>query len=695
MSSRVWAQFVVIAKPIVKTPAVPSTLSDARSIAQSLGATGVRQLDAVVIIGSPVMPSPEREQPTAIGIVRPPQLAPGTYMNIGDVIRTHLPGVILWERGPVGAAAPVAALRGISSFTTRAVKTYVDGIELASPELFTLVDVHSIDRIELIRGPQGAALYGPDALNGILRIETRHGHPGENGIRARGTASAGSLRRSEITNPDLVQDYTIGVTGARGLMAFDVGGAFAQTGIGGAFPRMKSWSVNGGARSLFGRFTLDASARAGRREYSVDSVVPSGEVIAGAREPRALEDGAVAVSVVHTPGERWKQTLIAGYQRSAGVREPFHSPLLAPTLPLGATDETASRASLRYSASVEASQAFTLSGGVEHSLRTLERVARGPMNLYQRFRNLRSTGAFVQGRARAGHRLVFSGGARAERVSSVDPGVGLLWASTAGASWSHEFRSATVRVRGAWGNGIRPPEPGMNQAFDRELLHQQANDNLIPERQRGVETGADVFLTGGGYLKVTVYDQRATDLIQPVLRRRVDAAGTFYEFQNVGAVRNRGSEFEAGLQRRGFNTAVTAYFPRSSVTRLGPGYSGELQLGDKMLEVPDAAGSGMIAYDFGRVRAEIGMSWIGSWIGYDRVLIANIEQQQRTPRETPREYWRTYDDVVRPYASVTARVGAHHAFLRVDNFGNSKDAVRDNLSPTLGRTIVLGIARQE
>jgi outer membrane receptor protein involved in Fe transport len=276
----------------------------------------------------------------------------------------------------------------------------------------------------------------------------------------------------------------------------------------------------------------------------------------------------------------------------------------------------------------------------------------------------------------------------------VEGGVGLLWATTAGASWSREFRVATVRLRGAWGNGIRPPEPGMNQESMRDRFRQEANPGLVAERQRGVETGVDVFVAGGGYFKLTLYDQRAIDLIQPVLTRRVDASLTTYMFQNVGAVRNRGSELEAGYERGGFSTSVTAYFPRSTVTRLGRGYSGELQLGDELLEVPDAAGAWMIGYDLNRLRAEIGISWIGSWIGYDRRLIADIEQQLRPAGATSREYWRTYDAVVRPYACLSTRVGAHLAFVRVDNFGNSSDAVRDNLSPSLGRTILFGIARQ-
>jgi hypothetical protein len=103
----------------------------------------------------------------------------------------------------------------------------------------------------------------------------------------------------------------------------------------------------------------------------------------------------------------------------------------------------------------------------------------------------------------------------------------------------------------------------------------------------------------------------------------------------------------------------------------------------------------MVSYAIRAVRAEVGASWIGNWIGYDRELITERERAPRSTAGSPREYWREYDDVFRPHVLLSARVGAHHAFARIDNFGNANDVLRDNLSPTLGRTVVIGIARQQ
>src|SRR5690606_13800081 len=40
------------------------------------------------------------------------------------------------------------------------------------------IDPHSIQTIEVMKGPSAATLYGPDAANGVIVITTKKGHPG-------------------------------------------------------------------------------------------------------------------------------------------------------------------------------------------------------------------------------------------------------------------------------------------------------------------------------------------------------------------------------------------------------------------------------------------------------------------------------------------------------------------------------------
>ena len=60
-------------------------------------------------------------------------------------------------------------------------KVYIDGIEVANPLLLTQITPELIERVEVIRGPQGAALYGSDAISGVVNIVSRHEGAGPDG----------------------------------------------------------------------------------------------------------------------------------------------------------------------------------------------------------------------------------------------------------------------------------------------------------------------------------------------------------------------------------------------------------------------------------------------------------------------------------------------------------------------------------
>ncbi|HKS04966.1 MAG TPA: TonB-dependent receptor [Gemmatimonadaceae bacterium] len=678
-------------------PSPPPAAPDARAnpdVARALAATGVQQLDRVIVIGSPVQASPEREQPTAVAVVQSARIAELSHARATDVMRTAMPGVVFWDRGPIGPPAPVAGVRGVASFTTRALKTYVDGIELASPDLFTLLDGRAISRIEMIRGPQGAALYGPDALNGILRIETSHGAFGAP-TTGRASASGGVYDRSGLPAPEIAHDVFGGLQQANGRASYDASASFAQTGIGPTVPLARTLNGQAGARLLAGPVVIDASVRGAQHDYALERASLVGAADRRSRVPQTIEERAVALSAVHQITGSLRETLVAGVHWIEGAREPFRSPVLPPRLPLGATHETAERASLRYSITADVTRAVTLSGGAEASNLTVERAARRATTTTDLSRlysdETHAAGAFAQARVRLG-RLVVSGGARGERLSEVGDNLGTVWASTAGASWSHELSVATIRVRAAWGSGIKPPEAGMAREATTDGLRQAANDELAPERQRGVEGGIDVYFASGPFIRVTAYNQRATDLIQQVLLRDNDTTRRTYQYQNVGVIRNRGVEFEGGRRVGAFTASASMYLPRSEVVKLAPRYSGEFQPGDALVEVPEAAGALSLRYENARVQAELGATVLGPWTGYDWIEVMRVELGQATARDAVRDYWMRYPGVIRPYITGSLRVSAHaQLFVRVDNPANSADYVRDNLSPTLGRLAMIGI----
>ena len=97
----------------------------------------------------------------------------------------------MWQPSPTTLLARYGSIRGASSFGVSYPKIYIDGIEVANPLIVQQFDPSTIERVEVIRGPQGSALYGADANSGVINIVTRHDGMGPNGQRLQLTSIAG------------------------------------------------------------------------------------------------------------------------------------------------------------------------------------------------------------------------------------------------------------------------------------------------------------------------------------------------------------------------------------------------------------------------------------------------------------------------------------------------------------------------
>src|SRR5207247_7659549 len=117
--------------------------------------------------------------------------------------------------------------RGASSFNTNTVKTYLDGVEVADPYYLTTIDPASIERIEVLRGPQGSTLYGAQALAGVMQIFTKQGtatpHPE---LEAK---VSGGVLQSPWSNARQ-QDHALAVSGGDSSFSYRRGGGFLQSG---------------------------------------------------------------------------------------------------------------------------------------------------------------------------------------------------------------------------------------------------------------------------------------------------------------------------------------------------------------------------------------------------------------------------------------------------------------------------------
>ncbi len=108
-----------------------------------------------------------------VTIITREQIQAKKSFDILDVLR-QTPGLSIAQSGTFGKNASVF-LRGAASNQTLVL---LDGVRANSPADgrfdFGTVPIENVERIEILRGPQGA-LYGADAIGGVINIITRRG----------------------------------------------------------------------------------------------------------------------------------------------------------------------------------------------------------------------------------------------------------------------------------------------------------------------------------------------------------------------------------------------------------------------------------------------------------------------------------------------------------------------------------------
>jgi vitamin B12 transporter len=151
---------------------------------------------------------------SAITVITADEIAKESPKSIADVLRRS-PGLSVTESGGPGSATTVR-IRGAES---RHTMVLIDGIRVNDPSQgsgefdFASLVPTEIERIEVLRGPQ-SALYGSDAIGGVINIITRKG---SGAPRVHASAEAGSYAskgvRAGISGANGSVNYAFGLSG--------------------------------------------------------------------------------------------------------------------------------------------------------------------------------------------------------------------------------------------------------------------------------------------------------------------------------------------------------------------------------------------------------------------------------------------------------------------------------------------------
>lgn len=694
-------------------------------------------LDRVVITGNAIE-TPARRLTVAMNVVSGAQLSRYSEGNLTQALSEVVPGLWVWQSAPTSLLAHYGSIRGTSSFGASYPKVYVDGIELSNPLLVTQFAPETVDRIEIIRGPQGAALYGTDAISGVINIVTRH--DGSNGgpstiIRSSvGAASSSFVPRAAIT-----QDHAVTLRGGSNTQSGSLG--FTSGGVGeylpGAFVRHAAGSA--GFRAV--RSKLIATGTGGIfSSRSSDPISPLfHDSVSAARSglviPESVQEYTAGGTATFIANDVWTSTVVAGFDGSRVSNVPdYHTPLPSASGPdVGSAGGNANLATLRLSSVAKVGTPENLESSLTLSAEnswldfrsqaatTSTQTGAVPLSSVVR---RRLTSAGIAQANFAWHDAAFlTAGLRLERNSSLGATSTYSALPMLGVAALREAGPVTLKLRSAYGRGIRAATTPIRETAWFDPRRQSQLLDLAPEQQSGLETGFDLLVGRAFGLQVTRFDQLASGLIQRVAyvyddqreNGGLDGHGSNgpgrtssqpyapsdrhigYVLQNVGEITNRGWELKGDLQLASLALTGTYSTVDSRVRRVAANYLGDMRIGDRMLEVPARTGS-------------LSASWLGSgwntsvtasrswdWIDYDRIALAgafsnSTQTDAQLVGQQLRNYWLRYAGVTRLRASVGRNLFRGLSFtINGENLLNRQHGEPDNITVVPGRTISFGL----
>jgi outer membrane receptor protein involved in Fe transport len=669
-----------------------------------------QRLEEVVTTGT-IVETEVKALPSPITVITAEEIREKGITRVDQLFRGEVPGVVAPDQGSSDDITRIFARGGSDLFGLGAIKTYVDGVETSSSFLST-IDPNSIERIELIRGPQASTLYGSEALNGVLQIFTKHGAASRNPV-VEGRVAGGAIQTQWVSDK-AAPTYrgNLSVSGGTDAFSYRVGGGRLYKGEWLPEYRDAEDNLNGSLRSVQGWFTAELSGRLQYQHRGSPSlpvfktyvdVVPSFGVPAATDLNYQSTGLALTLRAQATP--HWQHTLTLGTDRllQEFVQRAPHLVTPDDTL-LETFSADGQELTFQYTTTLQGPLARSLAGSLTAGVNvssskgiTLEAFAPttngslGTEAIFLFRTVIQNRGYFAQGQLAIADALFLTAGVRAEDNPNYGQNYGLAWAPRVGVSYVRPLGGVTFKARASYGKSIRAPFTDARDGSVNAQFIYLPNPNIGPESQRGVDAGVELYAGGWGTLQATYYDQTAGDLIDQVLI--TPGVVSTYQFQNIGEIKNRGVELQGSLSPWRWltlsgNFAVTT----SKVQRLSPAYTGDLQVGDQLLSVPKHTGGANLRLAGGGWTANLGMVAFGSYTGLDIVKDFDCFFRGTGCGASGRDRWSRYPGFAKFRAAVSRSLDPElTAFLNAENLGNSYALEGSNYNVSAGRTTSLGL----
>jgi outer membrane receptor protein involved in Fe transport len=563
-------------------------------------------LEQVVVTGT-VIPTALRAVPNAMSVITAKDIERRGITHIDQLFRGDIPGLFAQNQGDVGTrpgqvkmASRGSTKLGFEDALSQPIKTYVDGVELADPSYLGLIDPKSIERIEILTGPQASTIYGSNAINGVMQIFTKRGTT----ARPQWTANlqTGLIQNdfSAALTPE--HDYGAQVSGVEGHASYTAGGSWVYvgpwtpsihatttSGFGGVRLQRQTASVDVSVRRTLGINRQDGNILQARTVNTSNGLYAGVSVGGSVPVTNTSSGQTLGLTMTYSPTSWWSHSLTLGDDQTNAEYRVRESILVAPADSLLFIDQgNISRTSVAYTTiahmSLGAAANMVVTAGADgwHSLGTTLQgsvpkltgslafsappvITRTPSHDH---------GVFVQGQLAMLDDIFLTYGLRAEWNPNYGNDANPNIVPRYGIAYAHDWGSVTTKIRASYGHSTRPPLADQTRSvrlsessdaaatpfYEAGVNYQLANPNLLPEQQQGGEGGVEVYVGTRGSLVVTRYNQTVDNLIVNAV---VDSVFLLPEYQvlygqyafplrqvenlNLGSVRNQGWELVGTL----------------------------------------------------------------------------------------------------------------------------------------------------
>jgi vitamin B12 transporter len=475
----------------------------------------IAPLSQNVVVTANTQPLEIAQTPAPVDVVTRAEIDQRQTVLLPDLLATQ-PGISIARTGTVGGLTTVFVDGGNSSF----VKVLVDGtpINLPGGDVdFSNLTLDSVDKVEIVHGAE-SALYGTDAMSGVIQIFTHRGttRVPEAALFAEGGSFSSARGGGQFSGTLRGFDYS-------------ASGAYFHTdgqGVNDA-DLIRSYTGNVGYS-----FSESNQIRLSIRSNSSFAGTP-GQTLLFPADPSAfydLQQLSANLSWSFQTGKHWSHRVSATEARyfSDSGFPPFGSAL-------NQTNRAGGWAQSTYSF-----QRGALTAGYQYEV---ENATSSGFGFVHGRRN--NQGGFLDGRWSPISRLTLSAGARAEDNTNfgtrVVPRAGAIF----GVRYGRGFWGDT-RTRISYGQGIE--EPTILDSFDTDPCS-LGNPNLRPQRSRTVNVGVDQYL-GDDRVRVsaTYFANQFRDLIAFVVLAQPGCPFGDTQILNTDLSRARGVNISAAIR---------------------------------------------------------------------------------------------------------------------------------------------------